>query len=76
MNLFGTKKRGLITLVAIAVLLLVYMRSEITPYVDKMADAIFVHKNTIYYRIKQVKKLTGCSLLNPEESFLLYIACK
>lgn len=44
--------------------------------VDKMADAIFVHKNTIYYRIKQVKKLTGCSLLNPEESFLLYIACK
>lgn len=38
MNLFGTKKRGLITLVAIAVLLLVYMRSEITPYVDKMAD--------------------------------------
>lgn len=43
--------------------------------IGKMAESAFVHKNTIYYRLKQVKKLTGRSLTEPKEAFLLYIAC-
>lgn len=43
--------------------------------IDRAADNMFVHKNTLYYRIKRIRQLTGYSLRKPAEAFLLYIAC-
>jgi len=42
--------------------------------IDKAAERVFVHRNTMYYRVRQVQAITGKSLLVPEEAFLLYLA--
>ncbi|WP_085445502.1 sugar diacid recognition domain-containing protein [Escherichia coli] len=38
------------------------------------AQALFVHKNTLNYRLKRIAELTGLDLGNYDERFLLYIA--
>lgn len=42
--------------------------------IDAASRAAYVHKNTFYYRIGRLEKLTGYSLRKPDEQFLLYIA--
>ncbi len=41
--------------------------------VDRAASLAYVHRNTIYYRLSQIEKITGCSLKKPGELFLLYV---
>ena len=41
---------------------------------EAAAGAAYVHKNTFYYRIGQIERLTGCNLKKPDDQFLLYIA--
>ena len=42
--------------------------------VERAADSMFVHRNTLYYRMKRIQQFTGYSLRKPTEAFLLYIA--
>lgn len=42
--------------------------------IEKIAELAYVHRNTIYYRIEQIKKLTGLDLKKPRDSFMLYVA--
>ena len=39
--------------------------------VDRMAQALYVHKNTCHYRLQKLKEKTGYSVHNPRESVLL-----
>ena len=41
---------------------------------QKIADVLFIHKNTVQYRLQKVEKLTGYSLRRPKDSALLYLA--
>lgn len=42
--------------------------------IEKVAEHFFVHKNTIYYRIEQIKKQTGYKLTSPRDVLMLYVA--
>lgn len=42
--------------------------------ITKTADSLFVHRNTIKYRIKQCEKLLGLSIKNPQNSLNLRLA--
>lgn len=46
--------------------------------IENAAAAAYVHKNTFYYRLDQIRKLTGYDIRKPSDSFMLYIAayCK
>ena len=39
--------------------------------VDRMARALYVHRNTCHYRLQKLKEKTGYSIRNPRESVLL-----
>lgn len=39
----------------------------------RAARELYVHKNTVYHRIRRVQELTGYSLQRPSEAVLLYI---
>lgn len=39
--------------------------------VERMAQALYVHKNTCHYRLQKLKEKTGYSVHNPRESVLL-----
>lgn len=41
---------------------------------DKTAERMFTHKNTIKYRLNRLQERTGLSLKNPDENFQLYLA--
>jgi len=41
---------------------------------DKTAESMFTHKNTIKYRLGRIQEKTGLSLKQPEENFQLYLA--
>lgn len=38
------------------------------------AQALFIHKNTLDYRLKRIAELTGLDLANYDDRFLLYVA--
>ncbi len=42
--------------------------------VQKCADKLYIHRNTMQYRINQIERLTGYNLKCPKEAFLLYVA--
>ena len=52
-------------------LIMLFYRSQ--GNVQKIADQLHVHKNTIHYRLQKIKKLTGYSLHVPEDAMLLYL---
>ncbi|MBQ7795614.1 MAG: PucR family transcriptional regulator ligand-binding domain-containing protein [Lachnospiraceae bacterium] len=41
---------------------------------DKTAERMFTHKNTVKYRLNRLQERTGLSLKNPDENFQLYLA--
>ena len=43
--------------------------------VKQMADALYVHKNTVHYHLQRIQALTGYSVRDPRGSVLLYLAC-
>ena len=42
--------------------------------IDETADRMFIHKNTVKYRLNRVQELTGLYLKNPDDNFQLYLA--
>ena len=42
----------------------------------KTADALYIHKNSVIYRLKKIEELTGLSLNNPEERLNLQVGLK
>ena len=44
--------------------------------VQRVAEEMYIHKNTICYRINKVKELLDSDLEDGEERLLLYLACK
>lgn len=44
--------------------------------IQKMADMMYVHKNTIQYRLARLKEITGYDVRKPSESTALYIAMR
>ena len=40
-----------------------------------MADAMFVHRNTILYRMANIRELLGCTLEDPDDRMKYRIAC-
>ncbi|EMW3203397.1 CdaR family transcriptional regulator [Escherichia coli] len=42
--------------------------------VGETANALFIHKNTLEYRLRRIAELTGLNLANYEDRFLLYVA--
>lgn len=54
------------------VLLYFQCRGEIR----EMANILFVHKNTIHYRLQRIQEKTGYSLREPKGAVLLYFACQ
>ena len=43
--------------------------------VKKVSEELFIHKNTIVYRINKIKDLLKCDLDDGEERIYLYLAC-
>lgn len=43
--------------------------------IKAMSEELFIHRNTILYRMANIKKLLGCSLESPEEKMYYAIAC-
>ena len=42
--------------------------------IQKAADALYIHKNTLQYRISRLKDTTGLDIRKPTESPALFIA--
>ena len=40
-----------------------------------MSEDMFIHRNTILYRMTNIKKLLGSSLEEPEEKLSYMVAC-
>lgn len=40
----------------------------------KTAEALFIHRNTLQYRFKRIKEVTGCDIWNTDEMILLRLA--
>ena len=55
-------------------LVLLYFRSGGS--VRDMAQALYVHKNTVQYRLQRVQEKTGYSVRDPRGAVLLYFACR
>ena len=57
-----------------------YKRQLLKAYYDaqgsiqKAADALYIHKNTLQYRISRLKDTTGLDIRKPTESPALFIA--
>jgi PucR family transcriptional regulator, purine catabolism regulatory protein len=43
---------------------------------SKTAEMLFVHRNTLMYRLKRIEELTGATLDDPEVRFDLQLALK
>ncbi len=43
--------------------------------IQKAGDALFIHRNTINYRLKKIEELTGLSLNAPESDLHLLLSC-
>ncbi|MDO5100939.1 MAG: sugar diacid recognition domain-containing protein [Eubacteriales bacterium] len=44
--------------------------------IQKTADAMYIHKNTLQYRLNKIKEVTGYDVRKPSESVPLYIAMR
>ena len=44
--------------------------------IKKMAQALYVHKNTVHYRLQRIQEKTGYSVRDPKGAVLLYFACR
>ena len=42
--------------------------------IQKAADNLYIHKNTLQYRISKLKEITGLDVRKPTESPALYLA--
>lgn len=51
-----------------------YFKSEGS--IQKTADMMYIHKNTVQYRLNKLKELTGYDVRKPGESAALYIAMR
>ena len=43
--------------------------------IKAMSGELYIHRNTILYRMANIKKLLGCSLESPEDKLFYAIAC-
>lgn len=43
--------------------------------IKAMSEEMFIHRNTILYRMANIKKLLNCSLETPEERLIYMVAC-
>jgi PucR C-terminal helix-turn-helix domain/GGDEF-like domain len=43
---------------------------------EAVAHKLFIHRNTLNYRLARVKELTGCNLSDPDQRFELQLACR
>ena len=43
--------------------------------IKEMSEEMFVHRNTILYRMANIKKLLGCSLDDPQDRLVYMVAC-
>lgn len=43
--------------------------------IKAMSEELYIHRNTILYRMSNIKKLLGCSLESPEDKLFYAIAC-
>ena len=50
------------------------MYYESNTNIDETAEKMFVHKNTVKYRLNRLQELTGLYLKNPDDNFQLYLA--
>ncbi len=50
----------------------VYFKSEGS--IQKTADAMYIHKNTLQYRLNKLKEVTGYDVRKPSESVTLFLA--
>lgn len=41
---------------------------------DRVAEQMYTHKNTVKYRLNRVQELTGLELKNPDDNFRLYLS--
>ena len=55
-----------------AVLLYFQCRGDI----KEMARVLYVHKNTVHYRLQRIQAKTGYSVRDPKGAVLLYFACR
>lgn len=44
--------------------------------IQKITETLFVHRNTIHYKIKKIKELTGLDLRNIDDLFLISLCLK
>lgn len=44
--------------------------------VKEMARTLYVHKNTVHYRLQRIQEKTGYSVRDPKGAVLLYFACR
>jgi len=49
---------------------------EVNGNLKKMSEILFTHYNTILYRIRRIKQITGRDIDNPEDRFNLETALK
>lgn len=42
---------------------------------QKTSELLFVHRNTVKYRLKRISEILGCNLLSYDECFAYYLAC-
>jgi PucR C-terminal helix-turn-helix domain/GGDEF-like domain len=47
---------------------------EVTPGIEPTARALFIHPNTVRYRLRKISELTGCSPLDPRGAYVLRTA--
>lgn len=55
-------------------LLHIYFKSEGS--IQKTADAMYIHKNTLQYRLNKLKERTGYDVRKPSESVALFLAMR
>ncbi len=42
--------------------------------IQAAADALYIHKNTLQYRLKRLEELTGCDVRRPSQAPVFYMA--
>ena len=52
----------------------IYFKSEGS--IQKTADAMYIHKNTLQYRLNKLKEMTGYDVRKPSESVALFLAMR
>lgn len=44
--------------------------------IQKIKETLFVHRNTIHYKMKKIKEITGLDLKNIDDLFIIYLCLK